>query len=406
MRNSYKEIDLIELEDLYENLKSKGFSLDLTRGKPHEDQLDLSRSLNDPLDSFLYQGKDVRNYGELLGLSGCREIGSQLLDFPTDNVVAGNNSSLLLMHQLLSFFYIDGAEETPWNKKDRVSFLCPSPGYDRHFRLCEEFSINMIPVSLTGIGPDIGSIKKVLEKDESIEGIWCVPRHSNPTGDIYSDEITLQLLDLAKKHNFKIFWDNAYSAHDFEESPNTPNIFQLSKNIQAEDHVIAFASTSKITYAGGGVGFVGMSSRNLDRFRPFYASTIISPDKVNQLRHINFFEKINLKTHMASHANLIRPKFDLVEKVLSLQPYGEWTKPSGGYFVSYSSAPGLAKEIVNLAKEAGLKLTSAGATYPYGIDSEDSNIRIAPTACNMEELESALEILVVCICLANLRKNK
>tara|TARA_B100000809_G_C15014672_1_gene486210 strand:+ start:103 stop:906 length:804 start_codon:yes stop_codon:yes gene_type:complete len=266
----------------------------------------------------------------------------------------------------------------------------------------------MIPVALTGEGPDLGSVRQLVLKDQSIKGIWCVPKHSNPTGETYSKETIRGLLEIAReaKQNFKIFWDNAYAVHDFESSSKLEDIFELAKGLDVIDSVIAFASTSKITYAGSGIGFLALSKSNLDLFLKHYLSLVIGPDKVNQAKHVNFFKKNGgIAVHMKEHAAILKPKFELVYRWLSKQNYGTWTKPTGGYFVSFTSQEGLAKEIISLASTLGLKLTPPGATFPYGVDPKDDNIRLAPTACSIEELEQAMEVFVCCVALTTLRRN-
>ena len=311
------------------------------------------------------------------------------------------------MANYLSSLFFHGSGGGPWSTKVRNSFLCPVPGYDRHFKLSEEFSINMIPVSLTGRGPDIKLMKSIALDDPSLKGIWCVPKHSNPTGETYDLDSIEAILDLAESNKeFRIFWDNAYAVHDFKNSLDLPNIFDLAQKRGLEDCVIAFASTSKITYAGSGVGFIAMSNANQQRFLKHYSSMVIGPDKINQLRHINFFKDVvGLNDFMEQHAEIVRPKFQTVENWLSKQNFGSWTKPTGGYFVTYKSKSGLAKEIIRLADLAGLKLTPAGATFPYGVDPKDEIIRIAPTACSTEELEKAMEIFNICVALATLKEG-
>jgi len=397
-----------EAEEHYQGLKSKGLKLDLTRGKPSSEQLDLSIGLENVLEGeFIKEGIDTRNYGELLGLEEMRLLGSEILGCKKEMVIAGGNSSLTLMAQYISNLFFQGSGKGPWSMHERNSVLCPVPGYDRHFTLCDEFSINMIPIPLTGRGPDIEKAKAIVKNDSSVKGIWCVPKHSNPTGETYDTESIDGLLEIAGlKEEFKIFWDNAYAVHDFAESEPLPNIFSLAEEKNLVNSVIAFASTSKITFAGSGIGFIAMSQANLKSFIKHYSSIAIGPDKVNQLRHINFFKDFQgLKRHMIKHADIVGPKFELVQEWLSKQNYGFWTKPTGGYFVTFKTKPGLAKEIVNLANYAGLKLTPAGATFPYGVDPNDEIIRLAPTACNISELNQAMELFNACVVLASLKKE-
>ena len=384
----------------FEEFKAKNLSLDITRGKPSSDQLDLSNRMLTYTDKDLFsKDLDLRNYGEIKGLDSCRELGSSILGCSADYIWAGGNSSLSLMSKFLSFLFVEGNGAGPWNLQERVSVLCPVPGYDRHFKLCETFGINMIPVSMTGEGPDLEEVKNLVDSDNSIRGIWCVPKYSNPTGEVYSLETIEGLIDIFgnKDNRSIIFWDNAYAVHDLSETKPLEDIFSLAKSKGCEDVVVEFGSTSKITFAGAGIGFIAMSEGNQEIFLPFYSSLMIGPDKINQARHVKFFEDIDLQDHMKEHAKIIRPKFDLVTGKLESLGLGKWTSPEGGYFSLFESEQGMAKKIVSLANEAGLKLTPAGATHPYGIDEEDKFIRIAPTACSLEELDIAMDIFLCCI---------
>ena len=387
----------------FEELKSKNLSLDLTRGKPSADQLDLSNDLADfKGNNFISAGVDLRNYGEIKGIDGCRELGAKILGCSKDYIWAGGNSSLSLMSQFLSFLFVEGNGTGPWSNKERVSIVCPVPGYDRHFKLCETFGINMIPVSLTGEGPDLNEIQTLVETDESIRGIWCVPKYSNPTGEIYSSEVTEGLLEIFSNSKTKsiIFWDNAYAVHDLSDQTPLFDIFSLAKSNDCEDVVVEFGSTSKITFAGAGVGFIAMSKLNQESFLPFYSALMIGPDKLNQARHVRFFQENDLQEHMRRHADIVKPKFDLVNNRLESMGLGAWTSPEGGYFILFESDIGMARNIISLAAELGLKLTPAGATHPYGIDQEDKYIRIAPTACSIEELDAAMDVFSCCVGLA------
>ena len=387
----------------FEELKSQKLNLDLTRGKPSGDQLDLSSSLDSiKFQEYISDGIDVRNYGGIKGLSECRELGSKILGCDDEYVWAGGNSSLTLMFQYLSYLCIQGEEDSPWYSEERVSVLCPVPGYDRHFILSENLGLNMIPVPLSGSGPDLDIVKAYIDSDPSIRGIWCVPKHSNPTGETYDKETIEGLIEIFGKtqKKSKIFWDNAYAVHDFEDSDSLEDIFSIAKEKDKEDLIVEFGSTSKITYAGAGIGFIALSKSNQESFIPFYSALKIGPDKLNQFRHVKFFQENDLKTHMTKHADLVRPKFELVQQWLDQQEYGSWTKPKGGYFVLLKTKPGLANRIVTLASQLGLLLTPAGSTHPYGVDPEDQYIRIAPTACSVEELDKAMEVLVCCLGLA------
>ena len=393
----------------FEAFKAKNLSLDLTRGKPSTDQLDLSTSLiNFDTNEFVENGIDIRNYGEIKGLETCRRLGSDILGCNQDYIWAGGNSSLSLMSQFLTFLFIEGNGAGPWGNSERVSVICPVPGYDRHFKLCETFGINMIPVDMTGEGPDLNQVQHLVENDKSIKGIWCVPKYSNPTGEVYSLEVMEGLLDIfgSPENKGVIFWDNAYSVHDLSDHISLPDIFSLAEKKNLEDLVIQFGSTSKITFAGAGIGFIAMSRSNQELFLPFYSALMIGPDKLNQAKHVRFFQENNLADHMRKHASIIRPKFDLVDSKLRLQNFGTWTKPEGGYFMLYKTRPGFAKKVISLAAELGLKLTPAGSTHPYGIDSEDAYIRIAPTACSLGELGTAMDVLLCCLGIAEEQANR
>lgn len=393
----------------FEAFKEMDLSLDLTRGKPSADQLDLSNSLvkYDENDLTL-NGLDLRNYGEIKGLESCRALGSEVLGCKKDYVWSGGNSSLSLMSQFLTFLFVQGNGESSWNNKERVSILCPVPGYDRHFKLCETFGINMIPVGMTGEGPDLEEVKQLVETDDSIRGIWCVPKYSNPTGEVYSLEVTKGLLDIFGQSKYKsvIFWDNAYAVHDLSDQTPLPDIFSIAEERGFEDLVVQFGSTSKITFAGAGIGFIAMSQANQDLFLPFYSALMIGPDKLNQAKHVRFFKENNLSEHMRKHADIIKPKFDLVDAKLRQQNFGTWTTPNGGYFLLYKAKEGFAKKIISLAGEIGLKLTPAGATHPYGVDAEDAYIRIAPTACSLEELNTAMDVFLSCVGVAEDQASK
>ena len=388
----------------FEELKARKLNLDLTRGKPARDQLNLSTAIDAlEINDYSFDQLDLRNYGLLKGLSECRELGSKILGCEKEYIWAGGNSSLTLMSQYLSYLCIQGIGDGPWSSEERVSILCPVPGYDRHFALTENLGLNMIPVPLNGKGPDLEVIRSNLESDDSIRGIWCVPKHSNPTGETYSKDTIKGLIDIFSKtrNKSRIFWDNAYAVHDFEESEPLADIFSIAKDKGEEDLVIEFGSTSKITYAGAGIGFIALSELNQALYLPYYSSLIIGPDKMNQLRHVKFFQKNDLEEHMRRHADLIRPKFELVQQWLKGQSYGSWTKPTGGYFVLLKTNPSLAKRIISLSSELGLKITPAGSTHPYGVDPQDEYIRLAPTACSIEELDAAMEVLVCCMGLAH-----
>ena len=408
-----------ELNALYEALKSQGLKLDITRGKPSAEQL----SLADSLDGILHgnyktaRGEDTRNYGNLRGIPEMRNLGAEILGVPSDNVIAAGNSSLTLMYicMLHASYYGAGGAENAWGNIARAparpKMICPVPGYDRHFAICENLGIDMVTVPMTDTGPDMDAVEKLVKEDENIVGLWCVPKYSNPTGVIYSNETVDRIARLGTfaKPWFRVFYDNAYAVHDLNDNPEVlDNIWHRCEALGTLDSVWQFASTSKITFAGGGVSFVASSDANLAELEGLLGVMIIGFDKVNQLRHAKLIPDLgNLKAHMAKHAELIRPKFAAVFEALEsgLSEYGQWTKADGGYFVSFDSEPGLAAEIVRLAAEAGVKLTPAGATFPYGKDPEDRNIRIAPTLPPVEDVVKAMEVFVVCVKLATVRKE-
>lgn len=405
-----------DLADQYEAIKKQGLNLDLTRGKPSTEQLNLSNDLDGILaGNFLSRdGVDVRNYGGLEGLPECRELGSELLSMPADNIIAGGNASLTLMHQAMSIAYYDGlaGPGSAWHLNGTVKFLCPVPGYDRHFAVCEHLGIEMIPVDMTDTGPDMDAVEQALADDPSIKGLWCVPRFSNPTGIVYSDETVQRIARLGQIASpyFRVFWDNAYSVHQLvEQAPRLANLYEACVKAGTEDSVLHFASTSKITFAGSGVAFLGASDSNLKHLKASLSSLTIGPDKVNQLRHARFFAQPGtLQAHMGKHAAILKPKFDTVLKHLNNafgeNDLGEWGAVQGGYFISFNSPPGLARTIVKLAADAGVKLTPAGATFPYGRDPNDANIRIAPSVPIVEEVDAAMGVFTLCVSLASVRQ--
>lgn len=391
----------------YEAHKQAKLNLDLTRGKPSPAQLDLSNALDGILDGFylLQDGTDVRNYGGLTGIPEARALGGALVGAPADQVLAGGNSSLTLMYQYLAMMM------RVWRPTggEPVKFLCQVPGYDRHFTICEQLGIDMICVPLLPEGPDMASIEALVQADPAIKGIWCVPRYSNPTGHTYSSEAVAAFASLGNKagDNFRIMWDNAYAMHHLTDQPPALDDL-LGKAAQAgcEHQVAVFGSTSKITFAGGGVAFFASSKANLAAFERFLGAQVIGFDKVNQLRHVALLRNGDgIAEHLKKHQRLLKPKFDLVEQKLHQGLAGKglasWTKPDGGYFVSLDTKPGLAGRVVALAAAAGVKLTPAGATFPYGKDPEDKNIRIAPSYPPLEEVGKAMEVLVSCVALAS-----
>lgn len=404
------------LSDEYAAIKAKSLNLDLTRGKPSAEQLTLSNRLDGILDGTYTSddGIDVRNYGGLDGLPGARKIGASVLGVPAENVMAGGNSSLTLMHQAMAVAYhwgLDGADSA-WSKLDKATFICPVPGYDRHYGVCEHLGINMVTVAMNADGPDMDAVEALIESDPSIVGLWCVPRFSNPTGVVYSSEVVERIAKLGQKAQsyFRVFWDNAYAVHALsDDAPVLANIWQACTEAGTLDSVLQFASTSKITFAGSGVAFLAASDINLKGFKQSLGFITIGPDKVNQLRHVKFFDADDaLATHMKKHAAIIQPRFECVLKHLhaafSETDLGRWESAQGGYFISFDTQAGLAKEVVKLAAEAGVKLTPAGATFPYGNDPQDSNIRIAPTVPTVEQVDEAMKVFVVCVKLASVKK--
>ncbi|MDO6460035.1 aminotransferase class I/II-fold pyridoxal phosphate-dependent enzyme [Granulosicoccaceae sp. 1_MG-2023] len=404
-----------ELEQQYAGIREQGLKLDLTRGKPSADQLDLANALDGDLggDYRAPDGTDVRNYGGLDGLPDMKAFAAELFGVPAGEVLIGGNSSLTLMYQQIQFAWTFGVgkDGKAWKDEGTVRFLCPVPGYDRHFAVTEEFGIEMIPVPLTENGPDMDVVEKLIAEDKSIRGMWCVPKYSNPTGCIYSDETVDRIAALGKiaAPNFRVMWDNAYAVHDLDEALPLANIREACEKHGTLNSVVQFASTSKVTFAGAGVAFMAASQENLARFKQHLGIASIGPDKVNQLRHLRLLKDAGaLRAHMKQHAELLRPRFDAVLEALDTafgdSDIAEWTRPRGGYFVSFNSRPGLAGEIVRLAKEAGVVLTPAGATFPYGKDEQDRNIRIAPSFPSLDNIRAAMEVFVVCVKLASVRQ--
>ncbi|MGV6808086.1 MAG: aminotransferase class I/II-fold pyridoxal phosphate-dependent enzyme [bacterium] len=405
-----------ELAARFEDFKQMGLKLDLTRGKPSADQLSLANALDGALNGnyIADDGTDTRNYGGLDGLPAMKTFGAELLGVDSQNILVGGNSSLTLMYYSVLFCWLFGAsaDATPWSKQSGVKFLCPSPGYDRHFAICEDLGVEMIPVTIGDDGPDMDQVESLVKNDSSIKGIWCVPKYSNPTGCVYSAETVQRLAKIGAiaAPDFRVFYDNAYVVHDLtDEPPVLENIWLHGKEAGTEDAILQFASTSKVTFAGAGVSFLAASASNLTHFKQHLGMATIGPDKVNQLRHLKVLDSIDtLKNHMRQHADILNPRFDCVlnrlAEGLDGTGIGNWTKPSGGYFVSFDAPEGTAKEIVRLAGEAGVKLTPAGASFPYGNDPRDSNIRLAPSFPGVEEIDKAMQVFVVCVKLATARK--
>lgn len=404
-----------ELKATYQAFKAKGLALDMTRGKPCKEQLDLSLELltNLSRDSFMAGGTDTRNYGGVDGLPEAKALMGTLLDVPADHVLIGDNSSLSLMYLTVAHAMSHGVVggKGPWNEQ-APKFLCPSPGYDRHFSVCEHLGIEMIVVGMNDAGPDMDEVEKLVANDASIKGIWLVPKYSNPTGVTFSDEVTERLAKMpTKAPDFRLFWDNAYAVHHLGGGPaKLANVLQACERHDNPDRVFIFGSTSKITFAGAGLAAMAGSKANLAWMQKHRSMMTIGPDKVSQLRHVRFLpDEAALMKHMDKHAALIRPKFDKVQEILKRELGGtdlaQWTEPTGGYFVSLDTFDGCAKRVVALANEAGVKMTAAGATFPLGKDPRDRNIRIAPTLPGLVEIEQAMEVLCCCVKLASLEKH-
>ncbi len=404
-----------------DRLSEMNLTLDLTRGKPNQAQLDLSSGMlniiSDRGDCFSENGLDCRNYGILDGLPETKRLFSELLEIPASNILVLGNSSLNAMYDTLvraMLFGVAGGYE-PWYRQGRIKFICPSPGYDRHFTICRNMGIEMIPVKMTENGPDMDAVYDIACSDPSVKGMWCVPKFSNPEGITYSDEVVEQIAMMKPAApDFRIFWDNAYVVHElYDERVHLANIFDLAKKYGTEDNIFYFASTSKITFPGSGLAIMAASEKNLEQIRPIIATQTIGYDKINQMRHVKFFKNAEgIRAHMRKHAELLRPKFELVEREFesALDGYGiaHWTKPRGGYFISLYVMNGCARRVYQLARSVGVTLTTAGSTYPYGRDPQDSNLRIAPSYPEPEELKQAIEILCSCIkvaCAEKILKN-
>lgn len=406
-----------DLEAKFEEEKGKGLKLDMSRGKPSTEQLNLSMGMMDVLtsDSNLVceEGVDCRNYGVLDGIKEAKQLLADMMEIPKDNIVIFGNSSLNVMFDTVSRCMTHGVlGSTPWCKLDKVKFLCPVPGYDRHFSITEYFGIEMIPVPMTMEGPDMDVVEELVNNDPAVKGIWCVPKYSNPQGITYSDETVHRFAKLKPAaEDFRIFWDNAYGIHHLYEDKQDYllEILMECKKEGNPDMVYKFSSTSKISFPGSGIAAIGASDANLAEIRKQMKIQTIGHDKVNQLRHARFFKDIHgMVQHMKKHADIMRPKFDIVLETLENEigglGIGSWIAPRGGYFISFDSMNGCAKKIVAKAKEAGLVMTPAGATFPYGKDPHDSNIRIAPSFPSLDELKMAAEIFCVCVKLVSIDK--
>ena len=415
-KETLKEM-LVELKAEYAKIKEAGLNLDMSRGKPGPDQLAISAGIMDALTSKdelkSETGLDCRNYGELCGIMEARKLMGEVMGVPAENVIVYGNSSLNIMYDTISRSYSHGVMgSTPWCKLDKVKFLCPVPGYDRHFKITEFFGIEMINIPLTEDGPDMDLVEQYVNNDESVKGMWSIPKYSNPSGGTYSAETVKRLAALKPAaKDFRIFWDNAYVIHHLYEDKQDEllDIFEECKKNGNEDMVYQFASTSKISFPGSGIAAMSASTANLDFVKKQMTVQTIGHDKINQLRHVKFFKNIDgLNAHMMKHAELLRPKFDAVLNTLESELAGtgiaNWTKPLGGYFVSLDVMEGCAKKVVAMCKDAGMVLTGAGAPFPYGKDPKDSNLRIAPSYPSPAELLEASKVLALCTKIAAIEK--
>lgn len=404
-----------QLEKEYNDFKAKGLKLDMSRGKPGADQLAVSNGLLDAITSKDWDNDgtgnfEYRNYGVLTGIPECRKLFAELLDVPSDNVIVCGNSSLNMMFDYITQCMLTGSDGTPWKDQGEIKFLCPSPGYDRHFSICEYYGIKMIPIEMKDDGPDMDAIEELI-KDSSVKGMFCVPKYSNPTGVTYSSQVVDRIAKMTPAaKDFRIIWDNAYIIHDLaSETEHLDNIFTALKKYDHEDMVIEFTSTSKISFPGAGVAVLAASDRNIEIIKSRMTIQTIGYDKLNQFRHVKYFKNLDgIKAHMKLHRSILAPKFKAVvnEFASSLGDYGvaNWTEPNGGYFISLDVMPGTAKRVGELCKQAGVTLTTVGATYPYGVDPNDQNIRIAPSFPPVDELMTATKLLCICVKLAAVEK--
>ena len=420
----YKELTKNELltvkaalEEEYKTLESKGLKLNMARGKPGFTQLDLCEPMLDIINSAsdmkTMMGNDTRNYGDLDGIGECRRLMADMMSVKKENVIVCGNSSLNVMYDTISRSFTHGVNgSTPWFKLDKIKFLCPVPGYDRHFKITETFGFEMINIPLYDNGPDMDMVEKYVNNDPAVKGIWCVPKYSNPTGISYSDEVVRRFAALKPAaEDFRIYWDNAYCIHHLYEDTQDEilNILEECEKAGNPNMVYIFSSTSKISFPGSGVSAIASSVENIKYILSHMTVQTIGHDKINQLRHARFFKDIDgLNAHMKKHAELLRPKFaavlDALESEIAGLEIGTWIKPRGGYFISFDSMPGCAKAIVSMCKDLGVVMTGAGATFPYGKDPQDSNIRIAPTFPSVEEMKEAAEVFVLCVKLVSVNK--
>ena len=406
-----------ELDERYEEAKSKGLALDMSRGKPSAKQLNVSLDMLDVINSsselISENGTDCRNYGVLDGIPEAKRLMAEMMNTTPEHVIVYGNASLSIMYDQISRAYTHGIlGSTPWCKLDKVKFLCPVPGYDRHFAITERFGFEMINIPMSETGPDMDMIENLVSEDDSIKGIWCVPKYSNPQGYTYSDDTVKRMAALKPAaKDFRIFWDNAYAIHDLyaEGADTLLDIISECEKAGNPDMVFEFASTSKVSFPGSGIAALAASKANIDDIKKQLTIQTIGHDKINQLRHVKYFKNIDgLKVHMMKHADEMRPKFEAVLKVFDEElggcGIGELSKPKGGYFISFDAMEGCAKKIVAKCKEAGVTLTNAGATFPYGKDPKDSNIRIAPSFPTPEEMAMAADLFVLCVKIVSIEK--
>jgi len=406
-----------ELKDQYEGYKAKKLELNMARGKPAPVQLDLSADLLTAVTAGDYKtadGTDTRNYGIVDGIPEAKALFADILGISADNVIIGGSASLNLMFDTIARAMIKGVLPgmTPWSKLDKIKFLCPAPGYDRHFTICENFDIEMITIEMDENGPDMDKIEELVANDNSIKGIWCVPKYSNPAGITYSDEVVRRLANLKPAaEDFRVFFDNAYCLHDLDRNDKDEllNLYDAFVEADNEDMMYMYASTSKVTFAGAGISAIAASPANIAYTKKQMSVQTIGYDKINQLRHCHFFGDIEgIYSLMDKHGEILRPKFQAVfdglNKYLADYDCATWTEPKGGYFISLNTMEGCAKKVVSLCKDSGVVLTGAGATYPYGNDPKDSNIRIAPSFPTVDELVLAVELFCVCVKLASVEK--
>ncbi len=402
-----------ELMARYQEFQSRNLQIDMTRGKPSPEQLDLAADMLTCVDGQSYQtqdGIDCRNYGGLDGIPEAKRLFAQYLEVEPDEIVVGGNASLNIMYDTVIRAMVLGVvdSDVPWGKLPAVKFVCPVPGYDRHFSICESLGIEMIPVPMQADGPDMDAVEEIVAQDESVKGIWCVPKYSNPSGVTFSDEVVERLANMeTRAKDFRVFWDNAYAVHHLTDTPDRlSNMLDACKRAGNPERVFMFGSTSKISFGGGGLAMMAGSTRNIEFVKKLMAVQTIGPDKLNQLRHVRFFGDVaGIEAHMKKHAAILRPKFDAVLDVFVRElgaGIAEWSWPNGGYFINLDTLDGCAKAVVRMAADAGVKLTTAGATFPYGKDPRDRNIRIAPSMPSVGEIRQAMELVSVCIKLASI----